>query len=332
MAETDLVEGGALAFRGDLSPISYQCTSGTTYDDWARDGALIQSIAGASTWWVGDWLNAGEQRWGETYTQAVEQTGLSVKTLSNAQWVANSIPPAERRRDLTFSHHSETAQMSSEDRASWLDRAATEQWTQRELRRQIRLERVAQLRAARAARTPLETMGRYPVIYADPPWQYSNRNFEGTARSHYETMSETELEGLPLKEVADEEGAVLFMWATNPQLDVAVRLMEYWGFQYKTNFTWVKQAPMFGALAFYNRGQHEMLLLGTKGSYTPIIGGDDLPVSVIVAPRTEHSSKPDQAYEIIEQLYPHGPYLELFSRGNRDGWTVWGDEAAPADE
>jgi len=100
-------------------------------------------------------------------------------------------------------------------------------------------------------------------------------------------------------------------------------VMKSWGFEYKTNLTWVKNQMGVG---HYVRGRHELLLLGIKGKIgTPII----VPDSVINAKRRKHSQKPDQVYEIIESMYPNKKYIELFARNQREGWTSWGDEIEP---
>jgi N6-adenosine-specific RNA methylase IME4 len=127
--------------------------------------------------------------------------------------------------------------------------------------------------------------------------------------------------------------AALFLWVPNPLLVDGLRVVEAWGFKYKTNFVWVKEGrSMYGKLGFYARGEHELLLLATRGSFLP--EGGELPSSVIKAPKGEHSKKPERAYEIIEQMYPTSiPRMrELFQRGpTRPRWMQGhGNEAEAA--
>jgi N6-adenosine-specific RNA methylase IME4 len=100
-------------------------------------------------------------------------------------------------------------------------------------------------------------------------------------------------------------------------------VMAAWGFEYKTNFCWVKDRSTYGKLGFYNYGKHELLLLGIKGSFLP--NDDSLTSSVITESKSEHSRKPDLFYELIQSMYA-GPYLELFARRKRDGWESFGNE------
>ena len=167
--------------------------------------------------------------------------------------------------------------------------------------------------------TPPLPKDKYNVIYADPPWQYSNSGISGAAKNHYPTMSIEELSKL---EIPSAENAVLFLWVTNPILFEAMPLIASWGFEYKTNMVWVKNIAGQG---FYVKGQHDLLLICVTGSMRPL---DSLYVrSVVSLPRKEHSQKPTKFYEIIEELYPEGKYLELFARNKRKGWTSWGNEA-----
>jgi N6-adenosine-specific RNA methylase IME4 len=174
--------------------------------------------------------------------------------------------------------------------------------------------------------TPPFPEGKYQVIYADPPWQYDNTGLGGSAESHYPTLSTTELEELEdstARQVTDLPGdnAVLLLWATAPFAPDGLQLCEAWGFEYKTHFVWIKDKATYGKLGFYVYSQHELLLVATKGSCLPQEGS--LVSSVIVAPKQDHSSKPDLVYEIIEKMYP-GPYIELFARKRRAGWGSWG--------
>jgi len=163
--------------------------------------------------------------------------------------------------------------------------------------------------------------GRFSVLLADPPWRYEQGGSTPNRRveNHYPTMSVEEICAL---EVPAADDAVLFLWAVNPLLFDAGKVMEAWGFEYRTGFVWVKTNG-FGT-GHWVRQRHEQLLVGRKGDMRTPCGA--LPDSVIEAPRREHSRKPDEAYEVIEQMYPGFKRVELFARRPRAGWTVWGNE------
>jgi len=160
---------------------------------------------------------------------------------------------------------------------------------------------------------------KFSIIYADPPWQYALDSVRGSVGKHYKTMSFEEI--LKMK-IPSEENSVLFLWATNPKLKEAIQVLDAWGFEYKTNICWIKDK--FGT-GYWVRGQHELLLIGTKGKVqTP---PQHLRFSsVLKAKRTQHSKKPEEFYELIEKMFPKHSYLELFARGKRNGWESWGDE------
>jgi len=167
--------------------------------------------------------------------------------------------------------------------------------------------------------------GIFDVILADPPWPYY-LPLRGAPDAHYKTMSiedicNLEVEGVSIQEkIADD--SILFLWSTNPQLKVALGVIESWGFTYKTNLVWVKDKIGTG---YYVRGKHELLLIATKGDIPPPVE-EVRPSSVLHAPVREHSRKPDEVYDIIETLYPNRRYLELFARNPRENWTSWGLE------
>jgi N6-adenosine-specific RNA methylase IME4 len=118
------------------------------------------------------------------------------------------------------------------------------------------------------------------------------------------------------------EWAVLFLWATVPHLREAFQVLDAWGFEYVSNMAWVKDGIGLGQ---WVRNRHELLLIATRGNFPKPQEGDR-PDSVIEAARREHSRKPDQAYEIIEAMYPGLPRIELFARHRREGWDAWGNE------
>lgn len=162
--------------------------------------------------------------------------------------------------------------------------------------------------------------GVFDLIYCDPPWKYdfsetSSREIE----NKYPTMSQEELMAL---DPPAAPNSVLFMWATAPKLIEALDIMKMWGFEYKTNAVWDKEILGMG---YWFRGQHELLLVGTKGSFSP--PEEKLRISsVIREKRTQHSKKPDVVYTILENLFPDANRLEMFARSKRSNWSAWGNE------
>lgn len=182
----------------------------------------------------------------------------------------------------------------------------------------------------------------YRVILADPPWTFEvwsdSSKAHGSAKAHYDTMTLGELFALAVYELAADD-AVLFLWACWPNLLEAIRLGQEWGFTYKTcAFDWIKRngsnTGWHMGLGYYTRANSEPCLLFTKGTpkrqamdvRQPIIDDNMLPImEAVVSPVRNHSQKPDIVHDKIERLFD-GPYLELFARKERPGWTCLGNE------
>lgn len=165
--------------------------------------------------------------------------------------------------------------------------------------------------------------GEFNVIYADPPWKYSNEQHskekqETVLESHYPTM---EIEEICKLEIPSSYNSVLFLWTTSPMLFEAKKIIDAWGFDYKSSIIWDKIKHNVG---YYVSVRHEFLLICTKGSF--LKESNNLIDSVVSIERKEHSQKPEKFYEIIEEMYPNGKYLELFSRNKRKNWTMWGNQ------
>lgn len=161
----------------------------------------------------------------------------------------------------------------------------------------------------------------YATIVADPPWRYGNTATRGAAADHYPTMGADELARLSVEvdEWAEPE-CHLYLWTTNNFVREAFDVIDAWGFDYKTLLTWVK--PQIG-MGNYFRSRTEHILFATRGG----LGTERRDISnVIESPRTQHSRKPDAFYDLVEAQSP-GPYLEMFARRRRLGWTNWGNEA-----
>lgn len=191
-----------------------------------------------------------------------------------------------------------------------------------------RAERVEKIAAVCANNRELNTDIRYPIIYADPPWAWDG--FQSESRhldNHYPTLSVDEICRLEVGRLASES-AVLFLWTTSPRLFEAQRVFQSWGFEYKSSFLWDKQKI---GLGLWNRNQHEILLVCSRGSF-PLPAPSTLAPSVVSEARTVHSRKPERFYQIIEEYYPDLPKIELFARQARRGWACWGNQAPAVEE
>src|SRR6185437_3095913 len=179
---------------------------------------------------------------------------------------------------------------------------------------------------------------RFATIVADPPWQFQNRTGkmapEHKRLNRYGTMELDEILGLPVRALADEP-AHLYLWVPNALLPDGLRVMEAWGFQYKSNIVWHKirkdGGPDGRGVGFYFRNVTELLLFGVRGKNVRTLAPGRRQVNLLTAAKREHSRKPPAFHELIERCSP-GPYLELFAREHRPGWAQWGDELqAPQD-
>ena len=175
----------------------------------------------------------------------------------------------------------------------------------------------------------------YRTIYADPPWQFQNRTGkvapEHKRLKRYETMSLDEIKRLPVSEAAGEKSH-LYLWVPNALLPEGLEIMKAWGFEYKTNIIWEKVRtdgqPDGRGVGFYFRNVTEILLFGIHGKNNRTLQPGRSQVNLIRSMKREHSRKPDEIIPIIEAC-SSGPYLELFARGARPGWEMWGNQATP---
>jgi len=311
-----------LIIPDQYSPTHLTLPGGLNYEEWEQIGRKIQMAANASMWWLGDWWAYGEHRYGERAAQAVD-SNYSFQTFANAASVARKIETYRRRELLSFSHHAEVAPLDPDKQDELLDKAEKENWTRRDLRKAVRDHKRGEKKSQ-----PLPE-GKYSIIYADPPWKYSDeRNLDGydtnAASNTYPTMTLDELCALPAGKLAHKD-TVLFLWSTAPLLKDALRVMEAWGFEYKTNMVWDKINPGMGGLGHYHNTNHEQLLIGVKGSYLP--DGEKFDSVQSIKKSGRHSEKPEEWREIIDTMYPKGDRIELFRRGDKPtGWTVWGQE------
>jgi N6-adenosine-specific RNA methylase IME4 len=174
---------------------------------------------------------------------------------------------------------------------------------------------------------------KFACVLADPPWRFQNRTGkiapEHKRLSRYPTLTLDEICSLP---VADhiEDRAHCYLWVPNALLPEGLKVLSSWGFEYKSNLIWHKERKDGGSdgrgVGFYFRNVTEVLLFGVRGRTARTLSAGRRQVNFMSTRKREHSRKPDEQYDLIESC-SWGPYLELFGRGLREGWTVWGNQA-----
>jgi N6-adenosine-specific RNA methylase IME4 len=282
-----------------------------------RDGQRADLVEGLPIGRASELLNVGDRSVARArevldhgvpeLRQAVERGEVSVTAAADV-----ATESAEAQREIVARGEREI-----------LDAAKRIRGTRAEARR---AERVARILTISSGNSALPSDRKYPVILADPPWHFEVYNedsgVERAAANQYPTMSLSEICELPIADLATPD-AVLFLWTTAPHLHEAFEVLAAWGFHYVSNFVWVKDK--FG-LGYWVRNQHELVLIARRGDM-PTPAPACRPPSVIQAPAREHSRKPDEAYALIERMYPELPKIELFARVRRPGWDAWGNEA-----
>ena len=177
---------------------------------------------------------------------------------------------------------------------------------------------------------------QFKTILADPPWQFQNRTGkvapEHKRLNRYGTLSLDDIKALPVAQAAADT-AHLYLWVPNALLPEGLAVMEAWGFKYKSNIIWQKirkdGGPDGRGVGFYFRNVTEILLFGTRGRNARTLQPGRTQVNILSTRKREHSRKPDEQYPLITSCSP-GPHLEMFARGKRDGWAIWGNQAHEA--
>ena len=267
-----------------------------------RMGELSKALEKAEAKFRGNQHEVTSHHWEVTSkADTLREAGISTSSAHRSELLAG-VPEAE------FEHELATARDEG--------KPASAKKLLSKVRREARIEALAEPE-------PLDDIGRYSVLYADPPWRYEHVETENRAiENQYPTMSLEDICALPVSEICTD-AAVLFLWATSPKLFEAMRVIEAWGFTYRTCAVWVKDKIGMG---YYYRQRHELLLVATLGQI-PVPLPANRPDSVIEAPRGQHSAKPVLAAEQIERMYPELRKVELFCRSPREGWRAWGNQA-----
>lgn len=302
----------ALDGKFELTPTSLDVKGVLPVQDWLDYGEYkLQYVEGALQWWIGDYLNEFEGQHGEMYAQAVDDS--QAESWKKYKWVSKRVEKGSRLHLLSWSHHQAVASLPPTEQKRWLQKTLDNHWNRNELRAAIRDSKRIE---------PPTLEGKYHIIYADPPWRYDySLSDSRMIENQYPTMEIDDICALPIGDIADKN-CVLFLWATSPKLPEAMQVVESWGFNYRTCMVWVKDRIGMG---YYARQRHELLLIATVGEPS-VPAPVNRPDSVISAPRTKHSKKPEEVYNIIETMYPGSTKIELFARNNREEWAKWGDQ------
>jgi len=226
----------------------------------------------------------------------------------------------QRLLDLAVSVHESLPEDLASKWKSWLIESAESHDLQRVREKQIELEEIAWERENNGERTVAE------VIMADPPWRYDFSETDSRQiENQYATATVEEICGHVdlawFPEIAED--AVLFLWATAPKLKEGIQVLEEWGFEYKTHAIWDKEKIGMG---YWFRGQHELLLVGTRGSMSPPEASNRVS-SVFREARGKHSKKPECVYSAIEGMFPTAVKAEIYQRDRREGWEGYGNES-----
>lgn len=174
---------------------------------------------------------------------------------------------------------------------------------------------------------------KFATVLADPPWQFQNRTGkmapEHKRLQRYSTLSLDEIKALPVENII-EDTAHLYLWVPNALLADGLQVMAHWGFTYKTNLIWYKirkdGGPDRRGVGFYFRNVTEIILFGVRGKNARTLQAGRTQENIITSRKREHSRKPDEQYDLIESC-SWGPRIELFARGQREGWFSWGNQS-----
>jgi N6-adenosine-specific RNA methylase IME4 len=285
-----------------------------------------------------------ETRLGEMMKEQKDTVGLAQGKRTDLGLSATQVDKptlAEAGIDKNLAHRArKLASMSETERENLIaeGRADVQLSAERAVLSKLNRQEKHQEIAAKASALRLASPGPFPLIYADPPWKWGHfgeqdkENEQGKGRTpdqHYPTLTYDEImdyqvDGKLVRDIAFKDAA-LFLWCTSANIELALKVMQAWGFEYKAHAVWVKDKSGMG-LVFRNK--HEPLLYGTRGNMP---GPQFQPPSTFEYPRGRHSAKPSEIRAAIEQMYPNfdvSTRLELFARETVPGWTPYGFESS----
>jgi len=295
-----------------------------TFDETNTAAEFATANLDSSPFWVGDIVAyiSEHTAWGEKASQITAATGYATETAYNLASVMRRVAQEERDLAPSIAHAKIIAKLPKAEQRKWLKKSVAEGWSTRELDLELK---ASQKRGVISGTAELEGMFRAWLV--DCPWSYGNRPpSKVKADAHYPCMTIEQLCAMGDKVRAHTmKDAVMFFWVTAPMLyenPGPREILDAWGFEAKTGLVWDKVEHNFG---HYVSIRHEHLLIATRGNCTP-----DRPTPMFDSVFTErksdvHSEKPALVATMIERLYD-GPYVELFARAQRPGWTCWGNQ------
>lgn len=262
-----------------------------------------------------------------TQAQAAQMLNVSVDSIQRARLVeTNGVPElvnAVQNGVIDVTNASTISILSEAEQVDLLklqnkEILAKAKQIRKEAMATRRQSRIAAIEKKRANNKPLiANDGAYSVIYADPAWDYISEETLG-----YPTMTLDAIKALPVNQISAED-AVLFLWCSASLIGNALKVIEAWGFNYKTHAIWDKQKSGQGV---YFRIQHELLLVATRG-VIPEVPYDARQASIFADWTGAPSEKPSRIRSVIDAMYPELPKIELFCRGEpAKGWAGWGNE------
>lgn len=311
--------------KSETLPVGLALPESPTFEEWANYGRRLGEADRKLQWLIGEWWNNESFEYGarKALVESEGWTGPKYQTCRNAASIAAAFELSRRRDNLTFHHHAEVAALPQPKQEEWLDRAESDGLSVLKLRAAIR--QGAAVERTKVVEFNAKALSRFAVIYADPPWRYENPPV-GVGRAienQYPTMTLEDICKLPVRDIA-HENAILFIWATAPKLYQCMKVIDAWGFEYRTGMVWAKDKIGMG---YYVRNQHEHLLICKRGDM-PHPPESARCSSLVTAPRLGHSAKPAIFYDLIDRMYSGLRKIELFSRSSRKGWAAWGNQAA----
>jgi N6-adenosine-specific RNA methylase IME4 len=308
----------------EITPIGITATQEVTKNDIMSGFKFFGQVQDKAMVYVGDLAVIAEKQGiiengkeSEFYKDAQKESGLNKNSVQKAKTIMKNVDLLNRFKRCGIRHYELVYQLPPEKQKEMLEKCINEGWSTKRLKNEV----------FRLTPDPEMPNDKFNVICADPPWAYDTEQSSKEVSKHYRTMELEDLirKGEEVQKVA-YKNCVLYLWATTGRLDWAFPVIEAWGFKYKTSMVWDKVDHNMG---HYCSARHELLLIAGKGQSTPKdskLANSIDSVQSIQKSRI-HSKKPEEFYKIIEQLYPDANKLEMYGRGSRPGWTVWGDEA-----
>jgi N6-adenosine-specific RNA methylase IME4 len=286
-----------------------------SFDEWMKLGVHLKSVAGSILFLLGDWLNYGENAYGEKYSQALETTEYDYQTLANTAYVCSRFETSRRRENLSFAHHAEVASLEGVEQENLLDRSVAEKWNRNTLRKEVKRFKQQKKLIAAIEQTTEVAEGLFDIVVIDPPWDYQDDS-PAQSVNPYPSMSVDAIESL---EIPLTKNSVVWIWTNIEFLHAAYHVAEDWGLTPVSLLTWETPTAKPGDW-LYEQTKH--VLMCVKGSPAVTLVESS---TILHGKPEELSRKPKEFYKLVEELCI-GRKLEMFAREQREGWTTVGSE------